>query len=199
MIKRCQELFFNIFYRYCFPNISSIKFDLSSRDFSINSIGFSLKEKLLLDPLNGINDISSCLLRTNSQQNLIDDPLRILRCFRFVSELDFNIDPDLINFVKKYKNLLRHVANERINYEIQKIIRGEKAFESVRLIKEFRIFDYLQSNKDLMSSDFNNDNFREFNEFERDKYFLFFLNQIFYESSLRNCNLANQKFQILNF
>ena len=70
-------------------------------------------------------------MRTNSKQNLIDDPLRILRCFRFVSELNFNIDEKLIDFIKKYRNQLRLVANERINYEIQRIIRGKNASLSI--------------------------------------------------------------------
>ena len=83
------------------------------------------------------------MLRTNAKQNLIDDPLRILRCFRFVSELNFNIDKNLINFIKKYRNKLRLVANERINYEIQRTIRGKNAFLSIFLIKKFIIFDYI--------------------------------------------------------
>ena len=94
---------------------TSINTDLLSRDFSINAIAFSFEKKRLIDPLNGIKDIQLSLLRTNSKQNLIDDPLRILRCFRFVSELNFNIDEKLINSIKKYRNQLLMVANERIN------------------------------------------------------------------------------------
>ena len=115
----------------------SIEIDLLSRDFSINAIAFSFEKKLLIDPLNGIRDIKLSLLRTNSKQNLIDDPLRILRCFRFVSELNFNIDEKLIDYIKKYRSHLRKVANERINYEIQKIIRGENAYLSIEFINKF--------------------------------------------------------------
>ena len=80
-------------------------------------------------------------MRTNSKQNLLDDPLRILRCFRFISELDFNIDVNLIDFIKTYKNQLRLVANERINYEIQRIIRGGEASQAIILINKFKIFE----------------------------------------------------------
>ena len=79
----------------------SIEGDLKSRDFSINSIAFFLMKKLLIDPLNGIKDIELSLLKTYSKKNLIDDPLRILRCFRFVSELNFNIDEKLLILIKK--------------------------------------------------------------------------------------------------
>ena len=57
----------------------SIDIDLLSRDFSINAIAFSFEEKLLIDPSNGIKDLQLAFLRTNSKQNLLDDPLRILR------------------------------------------------------------------------------------------------------------------------
>ena len=66
---------------------STIEGDLCSRDFSINSIAFLFDKKCLFDPLNGLEDLELSLLRTNSEKNLLNDPLRILRCFRFVSEL----------------------------------------------------------------------------------------------------------------
>jgi len=80
---------------------STIEGDLSSRDFSINSIAFLFDKKCLFDPLNGLKDLEISLLRTHSEKNLLADPLRILRCFRFVSELNFRIDLNLINFIKK--------------------------------------------------------------------------------------------------
>ena len=101
---------------------STIKGDLRSRDFSINSIAFLFDKKCLFDPLNGLKDLEISLLRTHSEVNLLNDPLRILRCFRFVSELNFRIDPNLISFIKKNKEKLYLVAKERINYEIKKIV-----------------------------------------------------------------------------
>ncbi len=81
----------------------TIEGDLKNRDFSINAIAFLFDKNCLLDPLNGIKDIELSLLRTYSPKNLLDDPLRILRCFRFVSELNFKIDHNLKNFIKKYR------------------------------------------------------------------------------------------------
>ncbi len=172
----------------------SIDIDLLSRDFSINSIAFSFEEKLLIDPSNGINDLKFAFLRTNSKQNLFDDPLRILRCFRFVSELDFNIDVNLINFIKSYKNQLRLVANERINYEIQRIIRGKKASQAIKLINELKIFDYIQSEKNLIFLDLQKINFEEFNKFEKENFLpLFFLVQILDEFSLKNFKFSKSE------
>ncbi len=172
----------------------SIKIDLLGRDFSINAIAFSFEKKLLIDPLNGIKDLQLSFLRTNSKQNLLDDPLRILRCFRFVAELNFNVDENLINFIKTYKNQLSLVANERINYEIQRIIRGEEASKAIKLINKFQIFGYIQSAKDLIVIDLEKNNFEKLNQFER-KNFLpsFFLVQILDEVSLKNLNFSKSE------
>jgi len=119
---------------------SSIEGDLCSRDFSINSIAFLFDKKSLFDPLNGLKDLEISLLRTHSENNLLNDPLRILRCFRFVSELNFKIDLKLADFIKKNKGKLYLVAKERINYEIHKIVNGKNALKAVILVKKFNIF-----------------------------------------------------------
>ena len=118
---------------------ATIDGDLRSRDFSINSIAFSFDKRCLFDPLNGLKDLKLSLLRTHSEINLLNDPLRILRCFRFVSEFNFKIHPNLITFIKKNKRKLYVVAKERINHEIQKIVNGANALEAVILVKKFNI------------------------------------------------------------
>jgi len=119
---------------------STIEGDLRARDFSINSIAFLFDKKCLFDPLNGLKDLELSILKTYSEKNLLNDPLRILRCFRFVSELNFKIDLNLITFIKKNKGKLYLVAKERINYEIHKIVHGANALEAVLLIKKLNIF-----------------------------------------------------------
>ena len=94
----------------------------------------------MFDPLNGLKDLELSLLRTQSEKNLLNDPLRILRCFRFVSELNFTIDQKLITFIKRNKGKLNLVAKERINYEIQKIVSGVNALNAVILVKKLNIF-----------------------------------------------------------
>ena len=119
--------------------------DLFSRDFTINSISFSLDSKLIFDPVNGIKDLNKSLLKTYQAKNLMDDPLRILRCFRFVSELDFFIDENLYDLINICKDQLATVSVERIQYELKKIIRGENALKSILLIKKTNLFKWLQS------------------------------------------------------
>ncbi len=158
---------------------SSIEGDLCSRDFSINSIAFLFDKKSLFDPLNGLKDLEISLLRTHSENNLINDPLRILRCFRFVSELNFKIDLRLVDFIKKNKGNLYLVAKERITYEIQKIVNGANALDAVLLIKKLNIFDTENLFEDSFFLDLEKINYGELVQQEKDKYLpSFFIAQI---------------------
>ena len=119
--------------------------DLKSRDFTINSIGFSFDNGKLIDPANGIYDLKNSLLRTHNSANLLYDPLRILRCFRFLSELNFEIEPHMIEFIKLNKLQLKVVSVERIQYELKKIVQGKEALKTVEFLNEIKIFDWIQS------------------------------------------------------
>ena len=170
---------------------SNIEDDLKSRDFSINAVAFLFDQKLLIDPLNGIKDIEFSLLRTYSEKNLIEDPLRILRCFRFVSELHFIMESNLITFLKKYKGSLKFVANERINNEIQKIITGENALQSITFIKKFNIFGLQKIHENPSFLDLNKINYEDLSEIEQKKFLpLFFLIQILDEVSLEKLKFS---------
>jgi len=158
---------------------STIEGDLCSRDFSINSIAFLFDKKCLFDPINGLKDLELSLLRTHSEINLLNDPLRILRCFRFVSELNFKIDLNLVDFIKKNKEKLYLVAKERINHEIQRIVNGENAHKAVILIKKFNIFGSDDFYKNSFFLDLQKINYKELNKNEKEKFLpSFFISQI---------------------
>jgi len=173
---------------------STIEGDLFSRDFSINSIAFLFDKKCLFDPLNGLKDLEISLLRTHSEVNLLNDPLRILRCFRFVSELNFKIDLDLITFVKKNKEKLFLVANERINYEIGKIVKGVNALDAIVLLKKFNIFGSDNLYEDSFFLDLLKINYSELNKEEKDKFLpLFFITQILDVGSLEKFKFSKSE------
>ena len=170
---------------------STIKGDLRSRDFSINSIAFLFDKKCLFDPLNGLKDLEISLLRTHSEVNLLNDPLRMLRCFRFVSELNFQIDLNLISFIKKNKEKLHLVTKERINYEIQRIVNGANAFDAVILTKKLNIFGTDNLYKDSFFLDLNKINYAVLNEEEKKKFLpLFFISQILDVASLEKLKFS---------
>ena len=169
----------------------TIEGDLRSRDFSINSIAFLFDEKCLFDPLNGLKDLQLSVIRTHSEMNLLNDPLRILRCFRFVSELNFKIDLNLITFIKKNKGKLFLVAKERINYEIEKIVNGVNALDAIILIKKINIFGTDNLYEESFFLDLEKINFAEFNQEEKEKFLpLFFIAQILDEASLQKLKFS---------
>jgi len=173
---------------------STIEGDLSSRDFSINSIAFLFDKKCLFDPLNGLKDLKLSMLRTNSEINLLNDPLRILRCFRFVSELKFKVDLNLITFIKKNKGKLYLVAKERINYEIQKIVHGVNALDALILIKKINIFGTDSLYEDSFFLDLEKINYAELNNEEKEQFLpLFFITQILDVVSLEKLKFSKSE------
>ncbi len=173
---------------------STIEGDLCSRDFSINSIAFLIDKKCLVDPLNGLKDLENSLLRTHSEKNLLNDPLRILRCFRFVSELNFTIDLKLVDFITKNKGKLYLVAKERINYEIQKIVHGANALDAVLSIKKLNIFGTDNLSKDSFFLDLEKINYAELNQEEKEKFLpSFFIAQILDVLSLEKLKFSKSE------
>ena len=145
--------------------------DLKSRDFTINSIGFSFNDGKLIDPANGIRDMNDSLLRSFRDENLLDDPLRILRCFRFVSELNFHIEPRILGFIELNKFRLKTVSAERIQYELKRIVQGKEALKTVEFLNEIKIFDWIQSYENNHSNKLLHINFDNFLQDEIDQFF----------------------------
>ena len=106
---------------------NSIEEDLMRRDFTINSIAYDLKNLEYVDITNGIQDIKDKKLRYIKEENFIDDPLRILRAFRFFATTGFEMDYKLKEVLQKYSNLALNPAKERIHYELMKLFGGQNA------------------------------------------------------------------------
>ncbi len=103
---------------------NSIEEDLKRRDFTINAIAYDLKNLNFIDITNGIQDIKNKQLRFIKEENFIDDPLRILRAFRFYATTGFEMDNDLKNALNRYSHLALNPAKERIHYELMKLFGG---------------------------------------------------------------------------
>lgn len=104
--------------------VENLETDINRRDFTINSIFYDLNKGEIIDKTGGIEDIKNKIIRCNNLNNLIDDPLRMLRMYRFQAILGFKIDEELENFTKKNFSLIKKCALERINYEIIQIFSG---------------------------------------------------------------------------
>jgi len=102
--------------------------DLSRRDFTINAMAWH-PEKGLIDPFHGQNDLQTGLLRCvgEPERRFGEDALRILRCLRFASALGFAIEENTSRALFELKETLEHVAKERVQAELTKLLCGKNA------------------------------------------------------------------------
>ena len=132
------------------PKIESGTFidDINRRDFKINSLVISLNKEnfgQLIDLHNGLNDIKNKIINTPLDSNITfsDDPLRMLRAVRFACQLDFKIHIDLIKTMKKLKDRIDIITNERIVDEINKIILSDKPSKGFKILEEVGILSII--------------------------------------------------------
>ena len=105
---------------------SDIVTDLSRRDFTINAMAIRLPERDRVDPFDGLADLKSKLIKTpiEPEASFLDDPLRMLRAFRFASQLDFRIADDVMRAVTDLREKMLSVSAERIQAELSKLLVG---------------------------------------------------------------------------
>jgi poly(A) polymerase len=105
---------------------SNIETDLSRRDFTVNAMAVRLPEKTAIDPFDGVKDLTARLLRTPiaPEESFSDDPLRMLRAFRFASQLEFDIAPEVLSAIASLKHLITTVSAERIRDELTRLLVG---------------------------------------------------------------------------
>ena len=165
--------------------------DLESRDFTINSIGFHIDRRKIIDPQNGLIDLKRLKLNCPNKNNLIEDPLRILRFFRFYSENNFEFEVSLINFITENKKLLREVATERIIYELRKIFKSKRSLKALVLINEIKLFDWLQTYEDLSPEYISNLNFQNFTIKEVESFLpLYYLTEVLEEDAIKKLKFS---------
>ena len=120
--------------------------DLIRRDFTVNAMALSMggePDVELLDPFGGLADLESRVLRTPAAPELSfsDDPLRMMRAARFVSQLGFRPDPDAVRAMTQMASRLEIVSAERIRDELCKLLLGEHPREGLNLLVETGIAD----------------------------------------------------------
>lgn len=109
------------------PVGDSIEKDLMRRDLTINAIAVNIRTGELIDISGGVTDIRNKCINYVNELNFVDDPLRLLRVYRFQALYGFELAPETISAVCRYSDLIRKPAVERINYEILKLFSGEYA------------------------------------------------------------------------
>ncbi len=104
---------------------SSVEDDLSRRDFTINAMAYN-ESRGLVDLFGGKEDLNERRIRCvgDPETRFREDALRILRAFRFASQLDFEIDPETLAGAYAARDGLDNIARERIGVETLKLLDG---------------------------------------------------------------------------
>ncbi|WP_440960373.1 CCA tRNA nucleotidyltransferase [Paenibacillus nitricinens] len=105
--------------------VSDVKEDLRRRDFTINAICCGLGGDLI-DPFGGEKDLALRVIRCvgDAEERFDEDALRMLRCIRFASVLDFSIAKNTWRGLLRQRDKLAHIAVERVRAELDRIIEG---------------------------------------------------------------------------
>ena len=101
--------------------------DQNRRDFTINAMAICLNNKRfgeLVDPFNGIADLEDGIIATplDPEVTFSDDPLRMMRCIRFATQLNFQIEDETFEALERMADRIKIVSGERIEVELNKII-----------------------------------------------------------------------------
>ena len=127
----------------------TLEADLCLRDLTINAMALDLSTFLtkpevnLINPCDGFSDLSARTLRFPSEGVVTDDPLRLLRVYRFSAQLGFEIPERTIDLIRLHRNRLPQVSSERIRDELIKILDVKNATAYLRRMDETRLLSQI--------------------------------------------------------
>lgn len=126
--------------------IGSFEDDINRRDFTINALAVSLNKYDygdLIDTFGGLKDLENKLIKTplDPMETFDDDPLRIMRAFRFASQLNFDVDDKIIVAAEKLRERLKIVSIERITDEFLKIMASDTPSIGLKLMYDTKVME----------------------------------------------------------
>ncbi len=125
------------------PTVSIVD-DMARRDFTVNAMARRLETGELVDPFGGLAHLERRELHTVSPESFREDPLRILRGLRLLSQLGFTLTEDTLAQMRSEAAGLRHVSGERIGGglaadgmgELSKLLLGTGPAEALRIARD---------------------------------------------------------------
>lgn len=123
---------------------SNLKEDLKRRDLTINAMAYNDKTGLV-DYFNGLEDLNNKIVRCvgNSKDRFNEDSLRMLRCIRFASQLNFDMEKSTKFNIRELSKNINNVSMERIRDELCKILVSSQPVYGIRNIVELNLVDYI--------------------------------------------------------
>ena len=121
----------------------SLEEDLCRRDFRLNAIALKLNPyPKIVDPTGGVRDLFQKRIVAVHEQNLVQDPLRLLRGLRLMAELNLFLDPQTRTFINTHGHLLSNSAPERIQSELQRIVSVNDSEQAIKSLKEIDLLKF---------------------------------------------------------
>ena len=124
----------------------SIEADLARRDFTINAMALELTtdEPTFIDLFNGVADLQKKIIKTpgKPEDSFSDDPLRMMRAARFMSQLNFEVDQSVLVAIKNMAARLEIISAERIRDEFIKIMMSKSPRLGITLLVETGLADH---------------------------------------------------------
>ncbi len=120
-----------------------VETDLSRRDFTINAMAIRLPEGEFVDPFGGVKHLAERVLDTPLEPDVAfeDDPLRMLRAARFVSQLAVQPSKRVVEAMGRMRERLEIVSRERVRDELDKLLTGEHVATGLRLLVDSGLAD----------------------------------------------------------
>lgn len=122
--------------------------DQNRRDFTINAMAVCLnKERFgeLVDPFDGVYDMEDGIIATPLDPDITfsDDPLRMMRCVRFATQLNFQIEPETYDALKRNADRLKIISGERIADEMNKIMLAKHPSSGFYYLKDTGLLELI--------------------------------------------------------
>lgn len=121
-----------------------VETDLGRRDFTVNSLAMSMTDMEVVDPYGGLSDLATHTLRTplDPEVSFGDDPLRMLRLFRFQAMLGFTPDETAVEAVRRMADRLEIISAERIRDELSKLLTAPSPGTALDLVVSTGLADH---------------------------------------------------------
>lgn len=119
--------------------------DLSRRDFTVNAMAVRIPSLELVDPFDGLADLAARVLRTPvaPEQSFDDDPLRMMRAVRFVSQLGFVLEEATAAAVRALADRITIVSAERVREELVRLMLGEHPRRGLELMVDLGLAEHV--------------------------------------------------------
>ena len=121
----------------------SIEDDMGRRDFTVNAMARRLETGDVVDPFGGAEDLRRRVLRTVRPRSFAEDPLRLVRGLRLVSQLDLDPDSDTREQMRAEAASIALVSGERLGDELAKLLQGRNPAKALLIARDTRVLTAL--------------------------------------------------------